>query len=532
MDNRNLYFKQNVIAEPVLNQWYAWPHLIPPASASMYIAYSHLKIMRSFVASPQVHISALKNPAMLGGPFINYDASKAGEIKALLDKTAREQAHMLELAEAIKTLDERLTNEADGYSLESHYQNVPEALKGYVELVYDLHNNPSIRFIEALLYRSKYYDPSLQKFVLFEAESDGRSFVFSTPRLKSKGHLFLDTPFDRAELDELFKMKQSPQPFGRIKELLGVPGEDEALFSTFFTEKPPAQAPPYDDKAVRVRYLGHACLLIEAPGVSILCDPVISYQSGTGIPRYTYADLPETIDYVLVTHTHQDHIMFETLLQLRHKIKTLVVPRSAGGSLADPSLKLLLKQVGFPDVREIDELETIEVNRGLITGVPFLGEHADVNIRAKMAYHISIGGTSLLIAADSNNLEPKLYEHLREFLGDVNVVFLGMECDGAPMSWLYGPLLTTSLSRKNDQSRRFDASNYERGISLIDLLNPKQVYVYAMGQEPWCTFLTSVHYTDESRPIVDSNRLVNDCVKRGIIAERLYGRKELFFGHG
>lgn len=532
MDNRNLYFKQNVIAEPMFNQWYAWTHLIPPASAALYVANSHLKIMRSFVASPQVHISALKNPAMLGGPFINYDASKAGEIKALIDKTTREQAHMLELAEAIKTLDERLTSEASGYSLESHYQDVPEALKGYVELVYDLHNNPSIRFIEALLYRSKYYDPSLQKVVLSEAESDGRSFVFSTPRLKSSGHLALDTPFDRAELDELFKMKQSPQPYRRIKELLGVRGEDEALFSSFFTEEPPAGVPKYGDEAVRVRYLGHACLLIEAPGVSILCDPVISYKSGNGIPRYTYADLPETIDYVLITHTHQDHIMFETLLQLRHKIKNLVVPKSAGGSLADPSLKLLLHAVGFRSVLEIEELEAIEVNRGRITGVPFLGEHADLNIRAKMAYHISIGGKSLLIAADSNNLESKLYEHLHEFLGDVDVVFLGMECDGAPMSWMFGPLLTTSLSRKNDQSRRFDASNYERGMSLVDLLHPKEVYIYAMGQEPWCTFLTSVNYTDESRPIVDSNRLVNDCVRRGITAERLYGRKELFFGPG
>jgi L-ascorbate metabolism protein UlaG (beta-lactamase superfamily) len=324
-------------------------------------------------------------------------------------------------------------------------------------------------------------------------------------------------------------MKQTRQPYGLIKEVLGVRGEDEALFSTFFTEEPPAEVPKYADEAVRVRYLGHACLLIEAPGVSILCDPVISYQSGAGIPRYTYADLPETIDYVLITHTHQDHIMFETLLQLRHKIKHLVVPKSAGGSLADPSLKLLLGTVGFRGVLEIEELESIEVNRGRITGVPFLGEHADLNIRAKMAYHVSIGGRSVLIAADSNNLEPKLYEHLHEFLGDVDVVFLGMECDGAPMSWMFGPLLTAGLSRKNDQSRRFDASDYERGMSLVNLLNPKEVYVYAMGQEPWCTFLTSVHYTDESRPIVDSNRLISECAKRGIAAERLYGRKELFF---
>ncbi len=35
--------------------------------------------------------------------------------------------------------------------------------------------------------------------------------------------------------------------------------------------------------------------------------------------------------------------------------------------------------------------------------------------------------------------------------------------------------------------------------------------MYAMGQEPWLTFLTSIQYTEQSRPIVDSNKLVVDC---------------------
>ena len=45
----------------------------------------------------------------------------------------------------------------------------------------------------------------------------------------------------------------------------------------------------------RVRYFGHACVLIETQDITILCDPLISYQHRAGIPRYTYADLPEVI---------------------------------------------------------------------------------------------------------------------------------------------------------------------------------------------------------------------------------------------
>jgi hypothetical protein len=102
-----------------------------------------------------------------------------------------------------------------------------------------------------------------------------------------------------------------------------------------------------------------------------------------------------------------------------------------------------------------------------------------------------------------------------------------MECDGGPLSWLYGPLLTKPLLRKFDQSRRLNGSNCERGISIVNLFNPRNVYVYAMGQEPWLTYLTSIQYTDESRPIVESNMLVEQCRAREITSERLYGCKEI-----
>ena len=125
---------------------------------------------------------------------------------------------------------------------------------------------------------------------------------------------------------------------------------------------------------------------------------------------------------------------------------------------------------------------------------------------------------TIICAADSNNIEPRLYEHTREIIGDTDVMFLGMECEGGPMSWLYGPLVSRPISRKLDQARRLNGSNYERGIELIGRFNPKQAYVYAMGQEPWLTYLTSIEYTEQSRPIVDSGKLVEECRRRGIKA--------------
>src|SRR5215216_759895 len=159
MEDQNYYLKQNVQIDPLFNHWYAYPQLISPATAAMHIANSHLKIMNSYVMSPDVHAAAVKNPAMRGGPFIDYQGKRVDEINELMLKTQSEQAHMVRLAEAIKSLNDLLVREAKGYSIEALYPKVPMALRGYVELVYDLNHNPSFRLIEALLYKSEYYDP-------------------------------------------------------------------------------------------------------------------------------------------------------------------------------------------------------------------------------------------------------------------------------------------------------------------------------------------------------------------------------------
>jgi L-ascorbate metabolism protein UlaG (beta-lactamase superfamily) len=267
--------------------------------------------------------------------------------------------------------------------------------------------------------------------------------------------------------------------------------------------------------------------LLETAGVSILLDPVLSYTYESDISRYAYEDLPPVIDYVLITHNHQDHILFETLLQLRHRIRNIVVPRNGGGALQDPSLRLLLKQCGFHNVIELGEMEDIPFEKGSIMALPFLGEHGDLNVQTKAAWRVEANGHRLLFAADSCNIAPQLYKHVHEQTGDVDALFVGMECNGAPMSWIYGPLVTQRIERQKDHSRRLAGSDFERAKAMVDQFHCKEVYVYAMGQEPWLNYVMSVKYTETSKPIVESNRLIEDCRSRGIIAERLFGEKEI-----
>jgi L-ascorbate metabolism protein UlaG (beta-lactamase superfamily) len=526
--NNLLYLRPNIQVEPLFDHWYAWTHLIPPATAARNLTERHLKIMDSYINAPQVHANAVKNPKLLGGPFVDYAGKRVDEIKALRDQTIRSRPHLVNLSAAVGALDEMLRTQAKGFSIQPLYKLAPDILKGYVELSYDLNNNPCFRIIEPLLYKSEYYDRSAQSLMLSVITGDDRPFVLSTPRLKSDSLFHLQAPFDDEVVDELFRLKTSPRPWGEIREMLNPPAASEPLVRSFFTPEPPPPYRPYRGNGVRWRYFGHACILVETRDLCLLFDPMLSYTYETEVSRYTYHDLPDSIDYVVITHNHQDHVLFETLLQIRHKVKNIVVPSNSGGFLQDPSMKLILMNIGCKNVIELDDLESIEWENGSITALPFLGEHSDLNIRSKAAFVVRIGRRQLLFAADSCNIEPRLYERLHQEIGDVDALFLGMECDGAPLTWLYGPLLTRSIERAMDESRRLAGSDFDQAFGLVQRFNCKSAYVYAMGQEPWMGFIMSLKYTEQSRPITESNRLIRECLERGIYAERLFGEKEIF----
>jgi L-ascorbate metabolism protein UlaG (beta-lactamase superfamily) len=530
MSEQRMYLKPNVVFEPLVDKWYAWSHLISPATAAMNVTGRHLSIMESYILAPGIHAEAVLNPKMRGGPFMDFGRDRTTEIKELEAETKVKRSNMIEFSKAVKDLDRMLAAEAKGFGLEDLYSKVPQLLKGFVELFYDRNNNAGFRFFESLLYKSQFNNHRAQSMAFWITNNDHRPFSLSTPRLNEPDVLHLDIPFTHKGIDEMSKMKRVPQPLSYISEILGITKEQEPLFETFFTPVPHPAYNRYNGDKIRMRYFGHACILVETKDVSILVDPLISYYGyDSPIDHFSDSDLPDVIDYVLITHNHQDHILFETLLPLRHKIKNMIVPRTEGGRLEDPNLKLMFNNIGFNNVTEIGELEAVAFADITITGVPFTGEHSDLNILTKACHHVNIGEFKLLFMADSRIMEPELYKHVHDFIGDVDVIFLGMECDGAPLTWLYGPLFTKKIARDQDATRRLNGSDCSRGMSLVNIFNPKETYVYAMGQEPWVEFISSIKYTDESNPIVQSNQLVKLCRERSIIAERLFGEKELLY---
>ncbi len=81
---------------------------------------------------------------------------------------------------------------------------------------------------------------------------------------------------------------------------------------------------------MRVTYIGHATLLLEMSGTRILTDPNFDPKLGRLLPRVSppgiaLSELP-SLDALLLTHAHADHLSFASLDQLPQDLPLFAPP--------------------------------------------------------------------------------------------------------------------------------------------------------------------------------------------------------------
>jgi L-ascorbate metabolism protein UlaG (beta-lactamase superfamily) len=131
--------------------------------------------------------------------------------------------------------------------------------------------------------------------------------------------------------------------------------------------KPPARV---DGPNLRATFVNHATFLLQTEGCNLLTDPVwserVSPVSFAGprrhrAPGILFDDLP-TIDAILLTHNHYDHLDRPTLKML--------VERDRPAIFCPLGLTRMLRKIGFKDVYELDWWQPMDWHGVTICCVP------------------------------------------------------------------------------------------------------------------------------------------------------------------
>ena len=262
--NNGVFLKPQVKIEPLTCGWYVWPHLIAPAQLAMNLNFRLLPLMHSFVTNPAAHLAASSDPKMYGGPFMSLAMEDVPRVKRLMEETRQRCARLLTFAVDLKRFTGLLEAEATGFSLNGFYARLPQSLRGLVECVYDASDRSQVRLFESLLYDEGLVSGTQEIFLQLVGERD-RHFFMSTPRLDCGNSLRFEMTFSDKRLDVLASMRTQARPFKEIADLFAVSEEAASAFAELFTSTPPAVngAARYSGDGVRMRYFGHACVLLQ-----------------------------------------------------------------------------------------------------------------------------------------------------------------------------------------------------------------------------------------------------------------------------
>src|SRR4051812_45437952 len=171
----------------------------------------------------------------------------------------------------------------------------------------------------------------------------------------------------------------------------------------------------------RVTWLGHATVLLELGGATLLTDPVLR-QRLVHLRRHAAAPtVPRDVDAVLVSHAHHDHLDLPSLRRLG-AAPTVVVPRGAARAL-----------------RRVPMRRVVEINPGEEHRVGDVRVHAVAAVHdgrraprthpsEALGYVVEDGGLRIYFAGDTERFDGMGGER-----GPIDLALLGV--------WGWGPTL-------------------------------------------------------------------------------------------
>ncbi|WP_428482262.1 MBL fold metallo-hydrolase [Pyruvatibacter mobilis] len=169
---------------------------------------------------------------------------------------------------------------------------------------------------------------------------------------------------------------------------------------THFVLEAPARQTEMSPAPMTVRFLAHACVVIDVAGLRVVTDPWLMgpcFVTGwwhAVTPPEDALDVLNSADLVYISHNHPDHMHRETLEKLRRDMP-IIAPDFSSGSTVGP-----LREMGFETVHAAQFNHVYEVGEtGGRVSVLQAGDFRDDS-----GLWVEGGGHSALLSVDSNKL--------------------------------------------------------------------------------------------------------------------------------
>lgn len=253
---------------------------------------------------------------------------------------------------------------------------------------------------------------------------------------------------------------------------------------------------------VQIRFLTHACLLIDIDGFKILTDPWLMgpcFLTGwwhLEPPKDDALFLLREADIVYISHNHADHMHEETLLHLlKYKPNIdIIFPEYASHSVINP-----LKKMGFTNLHALQFGQIYQLDdRPIHCSIFKSGDFRDDS-----GLFISSGEFSFLATVDA--------PALNNLVLPTNVTFLATNFAGVATGypWCFEDL---GMDSRKAYDQRYRKGNIVLSKKYIEYARPKNYMPYAGFNQPFAnrdSFIKDNLTRNTSTEIIES--VLQDC---------------------
>lgn len=249
-----------------------------------------------------------------------------------------------------------------------------------------------------------------------------------------------------------------------------------------------------------VVWFGHSSFYMQLDGKKFLVDPVFSGSASPvpgmvkafkGSDVYTVDDLP-AVDYLLISHDHYDHLDYQTIIQLKSRVKHVVCGLGVGAHF---------EHWGYPETQiiELDWYQQHQVADGYNIHTFPAHHNGGRGFTRSQSLWLSfvIESPSMKVFYSGDGGYDAVYKEVGEKMGSID--FALMECGQYNVAW-------QSVHKLPDEVKQ--SAIDIRAVRMLPVHHSK----FALAQHSWDEPLSKISELSEDAPYSLATPMIGELV--------------------